>query len=151
METQSDFRELLELLNAHHAEFVIVGGYALAFHGVPRFTGDLDLLVKPDSDNAQRILAALSMFGFASLGLTQADFEQPDQIVQLGMPPVRVDLITSITGVSWEEAWNGRVEASYGDVPVAYLGRHQFIANKLATGRRKDLADLELLGELPED
>ena len=147
METQPDFKELLELFTAHHVEFVIVGGYALAFHGVPRFTGGLDLLVRPDPDNARRILNALSEFGFASLGLVQDDFEQPNRVVQLGRPPVRVDLLTSITGVSWEEAWNGRVEGGYGDLPVPYLGREQFIANKLATGRRRDLVDLELLGE----
>jgi hypothetical protein len=147
METQPDFRELLALFNAHHVEYLIVGGYALAFHGAPRFTGDLDIFVKPDMANAQRILTALAAFGFASVGLTPSDFERPDQVVQLGVPPVRVDLLTSITDVSWDEAWAGRVAGSYGDMPVYYLGREQFIANKRATGRTKDLADLEMLGE----
>jgi hypothetical protein len=147
METQPDFRELLALFNAHHVEYLIVGGYALAFHGAPRFTGDLDIFVKPDMANAQRILTALAAFGFASVGLTPSDFERPDQVVQLGVPPVRIDLLTSITDVSWDEAWAGRVAGSYGDMPVYYLGREQFIANKRATGRTKDLADLEMLGE----
>ena len=126
---------------------MIVGGYALAFHGVPRFTGDLDLLVKPDLANARRILEALEAFGFTSVGLSTSDFEHPAQVVQLGVPPVRIDLITSVTGVSWEEAASGRILGVYGDVPVAYIGREQFVMNKRATGRQQDLADLEALGE----
>ena len=148
METQPDFRELLALFNAHHVEYLIIGGYALAFHGAPRFTGDLDIFVKPDAANAQRILTALEAFGFASVGLTVNDFERPDQVVQLGVPPVRIDLITSITGVSWDEAWTGRVTGHYGDIPVSYIGRAQFVTNKRATGRTKDVADLEVLGEV---
>ena len=148
LETQPDFSELLALFNAHHVEYLIVGGYALAFHGAPRFTGDLDIFVNPDAANAQRILTALEAFGFASVGLTPSDFERPDQVVQLGVPPVRIDLITSITGVSWDEAWAGRVTGRYGDMPVSYIGREQFVANKRATGRTKDVADLEVLGEV---
>ena len=147
METQPDFRELLALFNARHVEYLIVGGYALAFHGAPRFTGDLDIFVQPAAVNAQRILTALEAFGFASVGLTPSDFERPDQVVQLGVPPVRIDLITSMTGVSWDEAWAGRIAGRYGDIPVYYIGREQFVANKRATGRTKDLADLEMLGE----
>jgi hypothetical protein len=148
METQPDFRELLALFNAHHVEYLIVGGYALAFHGAPRFTGDLDIFVNPAAANAQRILTALEAFGFASVGLTLSDFERPDQVVQLGVPPVRIDLITSITGVSWDEAWAGRVTGRYGDIPVFYIGRAQFVTNKRATGRTKDVVDLEVLGEI---
>jgi hypothetical protein len=147
MEVQPDFRDLLALFNARNVEYLIVGGYALAFHGAPRFTGDLDLFVKPDPDNARRILGALHAFGFASVGLTTGDFESPDQVVQLGVAPVRVDIITSLTGVSWEEASSGRAAGKYGDVPVYYIGRAQFVANKRAIGRKRDLADLETLGE----
>jgi hypothetical protein len=131
METQPDFRELLALFNARHVEYLIVSGYALAFHGAPRFTGDLDIFVKPDAANAQRILTALEAFGFASVGLASSDFERPDQVVQLGVPPVRIDLLTSITGVAWDEAWAGRVAGRYGDIPVSYIGRAQFIANNV--------------------
>jgi hypothetical protein len=147
MEAQSDFRDLLALFNAQKVKYIIVGGYALAFHGAPRFTGDLDIFVQPDPKNARRILAALDDFGFGSIGLSAVDFENPDNVVQLGVPPVRIDIITSLTGVSWEEAFSGRVKGKYGDVPVYYIGREQFIANKRAIGRRKDLADLEALGE----
>jgi hypothetical protein len=146
MEVQQDFRDLLALLNAHKAEYIIVGAYALAYHGVPRFTGDMDLFVRPDSKNAQRVIDALNEFGFGSLGLTVKDFTAPDQVVQLGVAPVRVDLVTSLTGVSWEEAAAGQMSGSYGDVPVYYLGKKEFILNKRALGRKKDLADLEALG-----
>jgi hypothetical protein len=147
MEVQPDFSELLELFNAHHVEYMIVGGYALAFHGAPRFTGDLDIFVNPTAANAQRILAALDAFGFTSAGLTSNDFTSPDQVIQLGVPPVRIDLLTSITGVSWDAAWADKTAGRYGDLAVYYIGREQFLANKRATGRTRDLADLEALGE----
>jgi hypothetical protein len=147
MEVQSDFRDLLALFNEHKVDYMIVGAYALAFHGAPRYTGDIDIFVKPDVINAQRIMSALDKFGFGSVGLRAEDFESPDKVIQLGVLPVRVDIITSITGVSWEEAFSGRVEGKYGDVPVHYIGREQFVANKRALRRRRDLADLEALGE----
>jgi hypothetical protein len=147
MEVQPDFKELLELFNAHRVDYLVVGGYALAFHGAPRFTGDLDILVKPDNDNAHRILTVLAAFGFGSLGLTPEDFSSPERVVQLGVPPVRIDLITSLTGVSWPEAWAGKESGLFGDILVDFLGRAQFIANKRALGRKRDLADLEALGE----
>lgn len=147
MEIQQDFRELLGSFNDHKVEYIIVGGYALAFHGAPRYTGDIDIFVKPDTQNARRIMVALNEFGFGSIGLTEGDFESPDKVVQLGVPPVRIDIITSLTGVSWEEAFSGRVAGKYGDLPVYYIGREQFIANKRAIGRKKDLADLDALGE----
>ena len=147
MEAQPDFRELLALFNEHEVEYMIVGGYALAFHGAPRYTGDMDIFVRLDTDNAHRILAALDAFGFGSVGLTAADFENSDKVVQLGVPPIRVDIMTSLTGVSWEDAFASRTEGKYGDVPVYYIGRERFISNKRAIGRKKDLADLEALGE----
>jgi len=147
MELQSDWRELLACFNARNVEYVIVGAHALAYHGAPRYTGDLDLLVKSDAANSARIIQALEEFGFGSLGLSREDFQKPDHVVQLGVPPVRIDLVTSLTGVSWDEASCGAVEGRYGDVPVRFLGRAQFIANKRALGRKKDLADLESLGE----
>ena len=147
MEIQQDFNELLKLFNAHKVEYIIVGGYALAFHGAPRYTGDIDILIKSDDDNAQRVLSALEEFGFGSIGLTKSDFLSPDKVVQLGVPPVRVDIITSISGVTWEEAVSGRVQGKYGNTSVYYIGRDQFIENKRTIGRKKELADLEALGE----
>ena len=147
MEVQQDFKDLFVLFNEQKVEYLIVGAYALAFHGAPRYTGDIDLLVNPDASNAQRIMSALDKFGFGSVGLEASDFESPNKVIQLGVPPVRVDMITSITGVSWEDAFAGRVEGKYGDVHVQYIGREQFIVNKRALGRKKDLADLEALWE----
>jgi hypothetical protein len=147
MEVQQDFRDLLELFNKHEVDYIIVGAYALGFHGAPRYTGDLDIFVRPDPVNARSIMKALHDFGFGSVGLTEVDFEKEGMIVQLGFPPVRIDLITSITGVSWEKARSGRVDGWFGDLMVHYIGLDEFIANKRALGRKKDLADLEAMGE----
>jgi len=146
MEIPNDFRELLELFNAHKVEYLVVGGYALAFHGAPRVTGDIDLFVRPASGNAERILSVLDAFGFGSLNLVVDDFAKPGNVIQLGVPPVRIDLLTSVTGVSWEKADAGKVPGSYGDTSVFFIGREDFIANKRATGRTRDAADLEALG-----
>jgi len=150
METQQDFKELLACLNARGVDYMVVGGYALAFHGAPRFTGDLDVWVKPEGDNARRVLAALTDFGFGSLDLKEADFTLPDRVLQLGVPPVRVDIITSISGVTWDEAAPRRVPGQYGEAKVFYISRADLIANKKACGRHKDLADVEALGEGPD-
>lgn len=147
MEIQRDFRELFESLNAHEVAYLVVGAHALAHHGSPRYTGDLDILLSTDADNASRVLAALDAFGFGGLGLTQEDFTFPEQVVQLGTPPVRVDLLTSLTGVSWEDAVAGCCDGDYGGIPVRYLGRQALVRNKRALGRAKDLADIEALGE----
>jgi hypothetical protein len=147
MEVQPDFKELLALLNVHKVDYLIVGAHALAFHGAPRNTGDLDILVHANWENAIRILEALNEFGFGKVGLTEADFSRPDYVVQLGVPPVRIDIVTSITGVSWEEAKHGCEKGIFGGLPVCYLGKQQFIINKKTLGRKKDLADLEALGE----
>ncbi|MGA2071357.1 MAG: nucleotidyltransferase [Sedimentisphaerales bacterium] len=142
-----DFKELLELLNSHKVEYLVVGSYALAFHGAPRFTGDIDLFVKPEQANAKRILAVLNEFGFGSLELSEADFTTPDNVVQFGVPPVRVDIMTSLTGVSWEKAQAGKVSGGCGEVIVFYIGKTDLIANKKSLGRSKDLADIEALGD----
>jgi hypothetical protein len=147
MEVQPDFRDLLALLNAHGVDYVIVGAHALAYHGAPRYTGDMDVYVRSDIENARRIMTALKDFGFETLGLAESDFSAPDRTIQLGNPPVRVDLVTSLTGVSWDEVSAHKVAGKYGDVPVHYIGRREFVANKRACGRKKDLADLEALGE----
>lgn len=147
MEAQQDFRDLLELFNRFKVDYIIVGAYALGYHGAPRYTGDLDILVMPDSSNARKIMQALREFGFGDVGLTEADFQEHGKVVQLGLPPVRIDIITSITGVSWDQALGGRVQGQFSDLTVNYLGRNDFIANKRALGRKKDIADLEAVGE----
>jgi hypothetical protein len=147
MDVQQDFRDLLELFNKHKVDYIIGGAYALGFYGAPRYTGDLDVFVRPDPINARNIMQALHELGFGSVGLTAADFEKEGKVVQLGVPPVRVDLITSITGVSWEQAGLGKAKGQFGDLTVHYIGRDDFIANKKALGRKKDIADLEAIGE----
>ena len=151
MEIYRDFRELLESFNAQKVEYVIVGGYALAYHGAPRYTRDIDLYVRPTEANSHRIMAALEAFGFGQAGLTADDFQKPGQIVQLGYPPVRVDLITSIEGVSWEQVAAGKSMGEYGGEPVPFIGRAEFIANKKAAGRLQDLADAERIEGPPPD
>ncbi len=147
MDLPNDFKELLELFNKHRVEYLIVGGYALAFHGVPRVTGDIDLFVRPTNENAERVLTALDEFGFGSLNLSKEDFSTPGMVVQLGVPPIRIDIITRVSGVSWEKADAGKIPGRYGETPVHFIGRADFIANKRATGRVRDAADVEALGE----
>ncbi len=117
MEIRNDFKELLELFNKHEVEYLIVGGYALAFHGAPRFTGDIDLYVRPVRENAGLILATLDEFCFGSLDLSEDDSANPGKVVQLGVPPVRIGIITSISGVSWETADAGKVTGEYDPRP----------------------------------
>lgn len=146
MEILQDYKELLELFNKHEVEYIIVGSYALAHHGAPRYTGDIDLFVSPTEENARRILNALTDFGFGPLNLGIEDFSFPNKVVQLGVPPIRVAIITSISGVSWEEACSGKVEGMYGPIKVHFLGRDHYIKNKRSIGRKKDQADLEAIG-----
>ena len=124
----------------------------MAVHGVPRATGDLDVWVATDPANADRVWAALSRFGapVAAMGVGREDLTRPDQVVQIGLPPRRIDILTSISGVSFDEAWKGRVTHEIGGLPVPFLGRAELVRNKRATGRTKDRADLEALGEADE-
>jgi hypothetical protein len=142
---KSDFEELFECLTARNVRFVVVGGHALAYHGRPRYTKDLDVFVEPTAENAERLLAALEDFGFGGLGLTMSDFDKPGRIVQLGVAPNRIDLLTAIDGVSFDQAWQGRVAGRFGTESVPFLGRRELLANKRAVGRLQDLADIELL------
>lgn len=143
-----DFRDFLAALVNAGVRFLVVGAHAMAAHGVPRTTGDMDVLVEPNVENAARVWHALGIFGapLQSLNVTQADFSKPDVVVQLGLPPYRIDVLTSISGVTFDEAWGDRLDGEMQGVPVSFLGRESFIRNKRATGRRKDLLDIELLG-----
>ena len=144
-----DFRDLLAALVAEHAVFLVVGAHALAAHGVPRMTRDLDILVEPSPANARRVWRALAAFGapLNELDVKESDFATPNTVAQFGLPPYRVDIMTSISGLSFAEAWNGRLEDQMFGVGVSFIGREAFIRNKRASGRKKDLGDLESLGE----
>jgi len=140
-----DLLELLELFRSHGVEFLVAGGHAVAFHGRPRLTEDLDLFVRPDVQNGQRIVDALTAFGFGTLELSAQDFTADDRVIQLGRAPNRVDLLTRLYGVEFGDAWSRRVAARMGDVEVSMLSREDLIANKRATGRTQDIADAEFL------
>jgi len=146
MPLPEDWRAFIESLNSNGVEYVVVGAVALAHHGFPRYTGDLDVLVRNSTDNAQRLESALAEFGFAALGLRATDFVDSYRVIQLGVPPGRIDLLTSLTGVSFDEAWASRVEAVLGETWVNFIGREALILNKRMTGRARDKADLEALG-----
>lgn len=149
-----DWRDLVAGLHATGARYLIVGAHAMAVHGVPRGTQDIDFWIEPTPSNAQRVWDALAAFGapLPSLGITLEDLYRPGIVIQLGVPPNRVDLMTSLSGLpDFAEAWAERVEHPFGGVATAFLGRQALIRNKRAAGRRKDLSDLEALGELPPD
>ena len=145
MTLSKDWREFLELLNSRGADYVVVGAQSLAFHARPRHTGDLDILVRPTPDNARLLLAVLNEFGFEQSSLKETDFLQPEQIIQLGRIPNRIDLLTSLTGVNTDEAFDAKVSAMIDGIAVFVLGRDALIRNKRAVGRPQDLADLSAL------
>ena len=148
-EPASDVNVRVGSLLSRHVEFLVVGGHAVAFHGYPRLTEDLDLFVRPTHENGQRIVEALKAFGFASLGLGPDAFTAPDRVIQLGRAPNRIDLLTGIPGVSFDEAWPARVQADLDGLGVFMIGRDALIRNKRATGRPQDLADAERLESGP--
>ena len=142
-----DFIEMLSALSEAGAEFLIVGAHALAAHGTPRATGDLDIWINPTSENATRVMAALHAFGAPLADLSIHDLTTPGTVFQIGMVPCRVDLLTTISGVEFDEAWTRRLRIDIEGIEVPVLGRSDFVANKRASGRPKDRSDLDLLGE----
>jgi hypothetical protein len=142
MNLNKDFQEFVKLFVAHEVQFLIVGGYALAAHGHPRYTKDLDVWVWLGSENAQRVLRAVEEFGFENLGLTVEDFEAPDVMVQLGHEPQRIDILTYASGLEFAEAYENRVYVSIGDTQVPFISVDDLRTNKLSTGRPRDLADV---------
>lgn len=144
------FRDIIRELQAAEARFLVVGAHALAVHGVPRATADLDLFVAADKANAKRVWQALAAFGapLDALGITVAELAQPDLVAQLGVPPYRIDVLTGLTGVRFKDAWSRRQETTFeGLARVPVISREDLIRNKRATGRTRDLADIEALGE----
>jgi len=140
-----DFREMLSCLKDEEVDFLIVGAYALAAHGFPRATGDLDIWVRNSSENAQKVMRALAKFGAPSSELSASDFTAPDMIVQLGVEPCRIDLLTGIDGVSFDEAWQNRAQISLNDLEVSILSKKDLLTNKLAASRDKDQGDINWL------
>ena len=141
-----DFLDLLRAFIDRDVRFLIVGAYALGVHGRPRATGDLDVWVDPTPDNAGRIIEALEAFGAPLEEVKANDFSRPGIVFQMGLPPLRIDVLTELSGLTFAEAWSGRISASFGPLTVDVIGREAFIKNKRATGRARDLADIEALG-----
>ena len=145
MKLEPDLREFIELLNAREVRYVIVGAIALAHHGRVRYTGDIDFFVEASERNAALLTDVLDQFGFANVGIDKEDFTALDQIVQLGVEPHRMDLMTSISGVAFEEAWNSREYGELDGLRVPFISRELLKRNKKAVGRTQDLADLDYL------
>lgn len=148
MTLHPDIREFIELCLSRKVEFLLVGGYALAFHGAPRFTEDIDLMVLISPDNADRLDKVLEDFGFGNSGITRNDFLEKDQVIQLGRAPNRIDLLTGISGVSWQDAWSSRSLVKLDGIEIPMIGRKELIRNKEATGRPQDIADVARLRKI---
>ncbi len=146
MNVHPDFADFLAALERNRVEHVIVGAYALAFLGAPRFTGDVDIWIRPTPANAQALLRAIAEFGLKSLSLNEQDILS-GQVIQLGSPPMRIDLLTVLDGVTAEEIWDSRQKGPFGEQVVFFIGKQALIKNKLATGRPRDIADIASLGE----
>lgn len=139
-----DFVDLLRAFFAAEVRFLIVGAYALAVHGRPRATGDLDLWVEATPENAPRVISALAAFGAPLSDISESDFARPGVVFQIGVPPGRIDLLTELSGLAFEEAWTTRIQRPFGeDITADFLDRASFLRNKRTTGRLKDLADIE--------
>lgn len=145
MNIHDDFEEFLRLLNSESVDYVIVGGYAVAYHGYIRTTQDLDILFANNKDNIEKICRAMIHFGFTEQAFDATDFSEPGSIIRMGVPPVRIELINEISGVTFDEVWITKVTGKYGTVSVFYIGKQELLKNKKAAGRPKDVADIDEL------
>ena len=145
MKLVRDFEQFIELLNKNEVSYLVVGGYAFAIHAFPRFTNDIDILILIEDTNADKLIKVLSEFGFNSLEFKKEDFLSSNKIIQLGNPLFRIDILTSIDGVDFNEAWDRKIVAKYGDQNIYFISKEDLIKNKTASGRKKDLDDLDHL------
>ena len=145
MPLSKDLREFVECLNSNKVEYLIVGALAVSWHGFPRYSADIDFFLRSSQSNAERVLQAIRQFGFGSLDITVDDLMAHGRVIQLGHEPNRIDLLTSISGVGFEEAWSTRVEGKIDGLAVNFIGREALLLNKASTGRAKDRIDLEEL------
>ena len=145
MVLNQDFKEFIQSLNDNQVRYLVIGGYAVALHGHPRYTKDLDLWIEHSEESAVKMIAALDQFGFASLDLKPADFLEPNQVIQLGYPPNRIDIMTSLEGIEFESCYESRVVVIVDNVEISFIDLDNLKKNKRATGRFQDLADIENL------
>lgn len=146
-----DFKEFLSLLHTHRVKYLLVGGYAVAAHGYPRFTGDMDVWIQTNTENAEKVLTVCHEFGFDVPNLRVELFTDPKQMTRMGHPPLRIEILNSVSGLSFDSAWENRIGEVWDGVPVSLISLEDLRTNKLASGRLKDLADLENLPESPKD
>ncbi len=145
MKVEKDFEEFIKLLNYHKVKYLVVGAYALIFHTLPRNTGDIDLFIETSETNSLRILSVLKDFGFGEIDFKKEDFLETDSVIQLGYIPNRIDIITGISGISFEDAYQNKVEGKIGSEDVYFISASDLLKNKISAGRAKDIADAELL------
>ena len=143
MKVSKDFKEFIELLNKNNVNYLLVGGYAVGYHSRPRYTEDIDIWIEPSLENAKKIIHVLNKFGFTGVSVSIEELIQPEKIIQLGLPPQRIDILTSIDGVNFNDAWERRIVDSFGDIPVFIISLKDLIKNKSSSGRIKDLQDIE--------
>ena len=146
-----DFREFLSLLHTHRVKYLLVGGYAVAAHGYPRFTGDMDLWIQTNTENAENVLRVCREFGFDVPNLRVELFTDPKQMTRMGHPPLRIEILNSVSGLTFDLAWETRISEVWDEVPVSLISLEDLRTNKRASGRLKDLADLENLPDSPGD
>lgn len=142
---EKDFVDFVNLLNQYEVDYMVVGGFALAFHGEPRTTGDMDIWIDCTAANAGKLVRVIQNFGMGGLGLTEKDFLEPGIITQIGYPPLRIDILTEIDGLQFKDAVENRKHFKQGTMKIAFIGRDDFIKNKEAAGRKKDLQDVKRL------
>jgi hypothetical protein len=149
MPLSKDLRDFVASLNSNAVEYLVVGAFAVAYHGYPRYTADVDILIGANEPNVQRFLKALAEFGFGGLGIGAEDLLSPGKVIQLGVSPNRIDILSSISGVSFDDAWASRRTGNLEGLMVQFIGRDELIRNKESTGRAKDLGDAEELRKRP--
>ena len=148
MNVEKDFRDFIASLNRHDVRYLIIGGFAYSFYAEPRYTKDIDILINNSPENAGRLMKALQTFGFTDTALSQKDFLEPGQVIQLGVAPVRIDILTSIKGIDFMKLWENRAAGRYGDIGVHFISKNDLIRIKRVSGRKQDIADIEKLEKI---
>jgi hypothetical protein len=145
MRIEKDFKEFIGSLNNNNVRYLIIGSFALSYYAEPRYTKDIDILVDATPSNADRLMKAIHEFGFTDIELSNRDFLEPEQVIQLGVAPLRIDLLTSLKGIPFADAWERKTAGQYGDIPAYYISKQDLIDQKKLVGRKQDLADIEKL------
>jgi len=147
MRVEKDFKEFIGSLNKNSVRYLIIGSFALSYYAEPRYTKDIDFLIDSTPSNADRLMTAIREFGLSDIELGSRDILEPGQVIQLGIAPLRIDLLTSLKGIPFTDAWDRRTAGKYGDIPAFYISKQDLIDHKKLVGRKQDLADIEKLSK----